>query len=605
MLSIQTLNSAIKTDADTVRNLASNIAGRDVEGFTQKNIEKKTNYSGVSLSVSTTIPQRQINTLLQEETRAQNSILSEHQALHDYMQNINHMFGQKGALSNFANDISEVANVFNDLGANASPINKTQAINKVGQMVLTLNEMTQQIADMRAQADEEISTLIAESNQILIDIANLNGKIKNLYFSNQDATNFEDQRDLLIHKLTGNINVDSTITQDYKISLTTLQGTVLVQDLSPGSFAYTRSPSAPPGYALSPVTLNGHDITNQITGGRLKGLLDARDTVLPNLQAQLDEYTRNLRDNVNAIHNLGTSSSPIQTVTGTIGVPGLGGGPLTAATVISGAGTLRLASLTSQGAIAGYTDITLAPNTTIGNLITQINGATFSAGGVPVPVTAALTADGRLQLSTVAGNGVSIGGGGQVSLGATFNAGASYGFSHFFGLNNLLQTGPNLASPTPQVGITNQLRIRSDIAANANYLACGVLSQQIPPSYIAEGGLGFADTSLATQLANFLKTGNITFAPAGTLPQKVTNLIDYAAEVLAFTQSLINTNQATLEQKEVIYDNFAQLSNAYSSVDPMEMLTKIMEVSTSQNLTSKALSIILQMIRDLALTLRG
>lgn len=605
MLSIQTLNSAIKTDADTVRNLASNIAGRDVEGFTQKNIEKQINYSGTSLSVSTTIPQRQINTLLQEETRAQNSILSEYQALHDYMENINHMFGQKGTLSNFANDISEVANVFNDLGANASPINKTQAMNKVRQMVLTLNEMTQEIANMRAQADEEITTLITESNRILIDIANLNGKIKNLHFSGQDATNFEDQRDLLIHKLTGNINVDSTITQDYKTSLTTLQGIVLVQDLSPGTFTYTQSSSAPPGYTLSPVTLNGHDITSQITGGRLKGLLDARDTVLPNLQAQLDEYTRNLRDNVNAIHNLGTSSSPIQTLTGTVGVPGLGGAPLTNATVVSGAQTLRLASLTSQGAIAGYTDITLAPNTTIGNLITQINTATFNAMGVPVSVTAALTADGRLQLSTAAGNGVSIGGEGQLSLGNTFDASASYGFSHFFGLNNLLQTGSNLASPTPQVGIANQLHIRQDIGANANYLACGVLSQETPPSYIAEGGLGFADTSLATRLANFLKTGDITFSPAGTLPQKVTNLIDYAAEVLAFTQSLINRNQSTLERKEIIYDNFAQLSNDYSSVDPMKMLTKIMEVSTSQNLTSKALSIILQMIKDLALTLRS
>ena len=41
--------------------------------------------------------------------------------------------------------------------------------------------------------------------------------------------------------------------------------------------------------------------------GQLKGLVEQREDVLPNLQAQLDQYAATLRDRMNAIHNEGTA----------------------------------------------------------------------------------------------------------------------------------------------------------------------------------------------------------------------------------------------------------------------------------------------------------
>src|SRR5690606_37458543 len=49
------------------------------------------------------------------------------------------------------------------------------------------------------------------------------------------------------------------------------------------------------------------DITNSIRGGKLKALIEMRDNTLPDMQAQIDELARSLKEQVNQVHNRGTS----------------------------------------------------------------------------------------------------------------------------------------------------------------------------------------------------------------------------------------------------------------------------------------------------------
>ena len=67
----------------------------------------------------------------------------------------------------------------------------------------------------------------------------------------------------------------------------------------------------------TPDTTNGtNDITTEITTGKLKGLVDLRDTVLPNIQAELDTLVQKLSVQLNAQHNSGSASPPPNTLTG-------------------------------------------------------------------------------------------------------------------------------------------------------------------------------------------------------------------------------------------------------------------------------------------------
>jgi flagellar hook-associated protein 1 FlgK len=59
------------------------------------------------------------------------------------------------------------------------------------------------------------------------------------------------------------------------------------------------------------------DITTSIRSGKLKSLIDMRDSVLPDMQAQIDQLAKSLKEQVNQVHNRGTSfPSMINNITG-------------------------------------------------------------------------------------------------------------------------------------------------------------------------------------------------------------------------------------------------------------------------------------------------
>ncbi len=69
----------------------------------------------------------------------------------------------------------------------------------------------------------------------------------------------------------------------------------------------------------APIITGGSiDITSQITGGQLSGLLQLRDTSLSNIQSQIDTMAQALQTGLNQINNRGTSfPSGGQSFTGT------------------------------------------------------------------------------------------------------------------------------------------------------------------------------------------------------------------------------------------------------------------------------------------------
>ena len=62
------------------------------------------------------------------------------------------------------------------------------------------------------------------------------------------------------------------------------------------------------GSPLSNVTLNGQNVTSSITTGQIGALLQLRDTTLPNVTAEMNQFTNNLY-NLTTNANLNTTNS--------------------------------------------------------------------------------------------------------------------------------------------------------------------------------------------------------------------------------------------------------------------------------------------------------
>jgi len=175
----------------------------------------------------------------------------------------------------------------------------------------------------------------------------------------------------------------------------------------------------------TPDTTNGtNDITTEITTGKLKGLVDLRDTVLPNIQAELDTLVQKLSVQLNAQHNSGSASPPPNTLTGSQ--------TFASGDLLSGTGAVDIVVINrTTGAVVetlNIADLSAASVDTAGEVATTINGMTNAS--------ASIDSDGKLVISADnAAHGIAVA---NSTSAYTVIQGETRNFSHFFGLNDLI-----------------------------------------------------------------------------------------------------------------------------------------------------------------------
>ena len=167
--------------------------------------------------------------------------------------------------------------------------------------------LANQMDKLRLSLDTDIEEKIDEINGLIKEIYTLNQEVATGELQNGEANDSRDKRDLLVRKLSTVIDVGIVEDELGRITLTTA-GNVLV---GPSSFLTLKiAKNSQSG------NTTGSVIGNQITfansnkrynprGGELKGIIDARDEILPRYQALLDQIAGNLVSTVNRVHESG------------------------------------------------------------------------------------------------------------------------------------------------------------------------------------------------------------------------------------------------------------------------------------------------------------
>lgn len=614
MSAISTLVSMIKTEKALSNISSTNISSANIEGYACKNADVLSLNTDGRLGGSTLSRiYNTIDPILQSQTRKENSIYSKQQVTDQFYQKLNLMFGSKGTQTSFVHNLGRFTSSMREITTNPDLTKKTQAVSDAVTFANQINDVVTTVKDLRGSTDQMLANAIDRINTLIQQITDINQKISSLSMSSGgspitsgyvDVTSFENQRDNFVQELSGlvDINIFKTDENKYNISLAG-SGRTLVQGNYNYKLDYTVSTSVVPGQTLSPITYLGVDITAEIAQGQVAGLIDMRDTVLVNAQQEFDELTRSIRDTVNALHNQGASLRGASTLAGTTSVPGLGT-QLLSTTPISGTGTVRIGVIDNLGTIKDYKDIALTDGMTIGSLVSNITGTNYNVSSGTVAATGGdftftQLSSGAIQIQSTANNTIVIGAAGPVqpmlSLGSTYSASAGLGFSHFLGLNNFFVTGDDLASSASQIGIANKLQVRPDIVSNSSYLAVGTLSNDVPVSQLPGGALGNRKTDIADQIQTQLSKGNISFLTAGQIPANTGDAQSYATQIMSMMQGDINQSSKDLKLYESIYTQLAALAAQKTSVDVSDELIKIYNISNSQQLASKALSLTLEM----------
>ena len=310
-----------------------------------------------------------------------------------------------------------------------------------------IKRVSENIQLLRAKADRRIGESVDAVNAAILRIHHINPRIATLKAEGNDSSALEEQHAQAISEISDLVDIRTFEIANGFSSIVTSTGIVLLDTVA-RKLVYDPAGVLSPATRFSEITVNKIDpatgvtatreesLDRNIASGALRGYIDMRNTELPNLSLALGEYGRQIMDQFNAVHN---DNSTVPTPTS---LTGRASG-LVAADAHGFTGTATFAVTDSTSQVTKRIDIDFTNNTinidsgganplsgtTLGDVVDDINTA-LGAGR-----SFTLSSTGAIAFSTTkSGEGVVI----QQCTTASSRAGR--GFSHCFGMNDLLES---------------------------------------------------------------------------------------------------------------------------------------------------------------------
>jgi flagellar hook-associated protein 1 FlgK len=251
--------------------------------------------SGVTLQQFQSVRDQLLQLRIYEETQQQGNS----QAQLSSLTQIEGLFadgssGIGGALTTFFNSLSQLSTDPANMSARQQVL--TSANNLAGQF----HQAVAALGTLTNGLDQTVPQAVSQINQFTQQIADLNGQVSQMQGVGKDPGSIQDQRDELVRQLSQVINISVTQTE-HGITLTTANGVPLV--VGGQSFDLQASTNT---NGLYSVMAQDQDITSQITGGSLAGMLTIRDGVIPDVLNRLDTLANELTSAFNTQHQAGT-----------------------------------------------------------------------------------------------------------------------------------------------------------------------------------------------------------------------------------------------------------------------------------------------------------
>ena len=324
---LRTAQSGLLTNQSALEAVANNIANVNTEGYSRKDIKMEARVvSGRGAGVQLAEVRRVIDEGLLKNLRSESGTYEMFASQRIYYERVQEMFGAPGDNKSISHMIGEFTESLETLALSPEKsLDQAEAVRRAEDMTQKLQEMSAAIQDLRLQADGAISDAATQITSISAEIGDFNDKIIRYTSTGKDVTDLKDLRDASIDKLSRLIDTAYFYRSDGDVVIFTSAGRTLVDNL-PGTMTHSAASAITPttthaegdiGGLYVGTAIAGNDITNEVRGGLIKGMLDLRDTVLPNLQSQLDEMAAEIRDAFNQVHNRGTAFPGSQTMSGT------------------------------------------------------------------------------------------------------------------------------------------------------------------------------------------------------------------------------------------------------------------------------------------------
>ncbi|MGE4133410.1 MAG: flagellar hook-associated protein FlgK [Bdellovibrionales bacterium] len=294
---------------------AHNISNKSTEGYSRQRVELVTNVPVGEGKLRIGMGARALNV-----TRTNNPYL-ERQLEHEgnqlgylgsrsemlarveqvYNEQINK--GLNHSLGNFFNSFRELSNNPESLAT------RTQVKESGENLANDFHRVRGDLQQIQKDADFRVATKVEEINRLSKEIAQLNEKVQVVELNGVPANDERDRRDQLVKELSQKVNIKYAESKDGQLAITAGNTAVLVSGYSFRELKVASTPAGP-GKAEGnfEILYKNSDnatpvnVTRQLNGGEIGGLLQVRDDVCNELIANMDHLAYRLAEEVNSVH---------------------------------------------------------------------------------------------------------------------------------------------------------------------------------------------------------------------------------------------------------------------------------------------------------------
>jgi flagellar hook-associated protein 1 len=172
------------------------------------------------------------------------------------------------------------------------------AVTAATNVAASLNAGAQAVTAVRTQADQSIAQAVSSVNSLLAQFQGVNNSIISGLASGADIGALQDKRDSLVTQISQQIGVTTSLNGNGSMAIFTDSGVTLFQG-APSPLTFAASGTLGPNQTGAQVLVAGEPITGAssnmpIQSGAIAGLVQLRDTIAPQYQAQLDQLAGNL-----------------------------------------------------------------------------------------------------------------------------------------------------------------------------------------------------------------------------------------------------------------------------------------------------------------------
>jgi flagellar hook-associated protein 1 FlgK len=362
----------------------NNISNVNTPGYSRQIVVYETGlaidspYGPLGTGVQVNGIERAFNSFIVARLDKNTSLLAQYQSKTEYLGQVATLFNEteSGGLSEL---FSGYWDAWNDLADNPSGSGERQSLlGQAQNLAEALNYRADQLVQLRTAITQQINPTVEEINTYAAQIADLNEKITSTEAGGGQANDLRDQRNAALNSLAELVGISYYTSGDGSISVSLNNGTSLVEGVNAWSLRSEISASDTVSIIWQGPGGTEVDVTSGLSGGKLSGQIEVRETLIPQYQNDLDDLAKEFIAAVNSQHSQGVGLDLFSTATGSnyittadlaqplVNNPSLAFGD----SITAGQFTLHVED--SSGASAAST-ITITGATTLTDLATQLN----------------------------------------------------------------------------------------------------------------------------------------------------------------------------------------------------------------------------------------